>query len=161
MSTTGIGSGSQHIDVGATLRIDTVTGMVKANVDSAPEVNNSGNIDYTGRVELVAADFEITQLTPGSSGERADLRLSAFNAAGAQQEGAYLTDAIAADGTPDLTAPRMSQPVKRSGVSPTRSTPAGETYREVAAIPRLRTEEPATRYEWLYFRDDSGNGQDF
>jgi hypothetical protein len=100
VSTTGIGSGSQHIDVGATLRIDTVTGMVKDNVNSAPEVNNSGNIDYTGRVELVAADFEITQLNPGSSGERADLRLSAFNAAGAQQEGAYLTDAIAADGTP-------------------------------------------------------------
>src|SRR5918993_3616903 len=31
VSTTGIGAGSQHIDVNATLRIDTVQGMVKAN----------------------------------------------------------------------------------------------------------------------------------
>ncbi len=38
---------------------------------------------------------------------------------------------------------------------------SGETYREVAAISRLRTEEPAIRYGRLYFREVSGNGQDF
>lgn len=100
VSSTGIGSGSQHIDVGYTLRIDTVSGMVKANVDSAPEVNNSNNIDYTARVDIVGADFEVTQVNPGTPSERVDVLISAFDAAGASQEGAYLTNAIAADGTP-------------------------------------------------------------
>ena len=100
VSTTGVGAGSQHIDVGYTLRIDTVSGMVKENVNQAPEVNNSANIDYTARVELSGADFEITQLNPGSTPERADLKISAFNAAGTSQEAAYLTNAIASDGVP-------------------------------------------------------------
>lgn len=100
VSTTGIGAGSQHIDVGATLRIDTVSGMVKANVDSAPEVNSSDNIDYAARVEIIGADFEITQLNPGAAPERVTITIAAFNTAGAAQEGAYLTDAINSDGTP-------------------------------------------------------------
>jgi hypothetical protein len=100
VSTTGVGAGSQHIDVGATLRIDTVSGMIKSNVDSAPEVNQASNVDYTDRVELIAADFEVTQLNPGSSPARVDIRVSAFNANGKAQEGTYLTDAIAADGAP-------------------------------------------------------------
>jgi len=108
VSTTGIGAGSQHIDVGATLRIDTVQGMVKSTVDSAPEVNNANNIVYTDtadpgtdpRVEIVKADFEVTQLNPGSTPERVTILVSAFNAVGAAQQGAYLTDAIASDGVP-------------------------------------------------------------
>lgn len=98
VSSTGIGAGSQHIDVGSTLRVDTVSGMVQTNVDQAPEVNNSNNIDYTARVEIVAADFEISQVNPSSTPERVDIMISAFNAAGAEQEGSYLTDAIASDG---------------------------------------------------------------
>lgn len=107
VSTTGIGSGSQHINVGATLRIDTVQGMTKGSVDSAPEVNQSSNIVYAdtnadadsdARVELVGADFEITQINPGSANERVDIRIQAFNAVGQAQQSAYLTDAIASDG---------------------------------------------------------------
>jgi hypothetical protein len=100
VSTTGIGAGSQHIDVNATLRIDTVQGMVKANVDAAPEVNQAGNIAYTdtadagtdARVELVGADFEITQVNPGSASARVDIRLSAFNVAGQDQGQTYLNN---------------------------------------------------------------------
>lgn len=91
VSSTGIGAGSQHIDVGATLRIDTVTGMVQDNVNDAPEVNDSANIDYTNRVDLVAADFEVTQLNPGSTSERVDIKVSAFNVAGTAQEQSYVT----------------------------------------------------------------------
>lgn len=100
VSTTGIGAGSQHIDVGSTLRIDIVTGMIQANVNEAPEVNQSANIDYANRVEIVGADFEVSQVNPGNPNERVDIRISAFNAAGNAQEASYLTDAIAADGTP-------------------------------------------------------------
>ncbi|MFL6733935.1 MAG: DUF5801 repeats-in-toxin domain-containing protein [Sphingomicrobium sp.] len=98
VSSTGIGAGSQHISVGSTLRIDTVTGMNPDNVDKASEVNNSGNIDYTDRVEIIAADFEVTQVNPSSTPERVDIIVSAFNTVGAAQEGAYLTDALATDG---------------------------------------------------------------
>lgn len=106
VSTTGVGAGSQHIDVGATLRIDTVQGMIQSTVNDAPEVNNANNIVYTDtadpgtdpRVEIVAADFEVTQLNPGATPERVTILVSAFNAVGAAQHGAYLTDAIASDG---------------------------------------------------------------
>lgn len=106
VSTTGIGAGSQHIDVNATLRIDTVQGMTKTNVDDAPEVNQAGNIVYTdtgdvgtdARVNCVGADFEITQVNPGSASARVDIRLSVFNVAGQDQGQTYLNN-INSNGT--------------------------------------------------------------
>ncbi len=106
VSSTGIGSGSQAIDVGNTLRIDTVQGMVKTNVDDAPEVNNAANISYhdtadsgtDARVELVAADFGISQVNPGNPNERVDIEISAYNVAGADQGQTYL-DNINNNGT--------------------------------------------------------------
>ena len=96
VSTQGIGANSQHVENGATLRIDTVKGMVQGNVDDPPEVSNSANIDYTDRVNLVAANFEITQTN--ANGKPADLRIDCFQVAGTSQEAAYLTNAIATDG---------------------------------------------------------------
>ena len=100
VSSTGIGAGSQHIDVNAILRIDTVQGMIKANVDEAKEVNDPTHIVYTdtndagtdARVEIVGADFEITQLNPGSANERVTIKVSAFNVAGSDQGQTYLNN---------------------------------------------------------------------
>lgn len=107
VSTTGIGAGSQAIDVGATLRIDTVQGMDRTLVNEAKEVNDPTHIAYhdllsdpdsDARVEITAADFEVTQLNPGTPSERVDIRVSAFNVAGADQGQTYLNN-INANGT--------------------------------------------------------------
>ena len=70
-----------------------------------------------------------------------------------------LTGTIAADGAPDLTANESTREALWG--KPNAFDPSGETYREVAAISRLRIEEPAIRYGRLYFREVSGNGHDF
>jgi hypothetical protein len=70
-----------------------------------------------------------------------------------------LTGTIGAAGTPDLTANESTRDAHR--VNPTRSTPSGETYREVVTISGPPTEEPAIRYGRLYFGEVTGNGQDF
>jgi hypothetical protein len=107
VSTTGIGAGSQAIDVGATLRLDMVQGMDRTMVDTAPEVNMASHIAYQdlpsdadsdARVEITAADFEITQVNPGNPNERVDLRVSAFNVSGADQGQTYLNN-INSNGT--------------------------------------------------------------
>lgn len=98
ISQQGIGANGQHVENGTTLRIDTVSGVNSANVDESAENNQAGNIDYTARVNMSGANFEITQTN--ANGKPADLRIDAFLAAGTSQEQAYLTNAIAADGAP-------------------------------------------------------------
>jgi hypothetical protein len=107
VSTTGIGAGSQAIDVGATLRIDAVQGMDRTTVNEPNEVNQASNIAYhdlasdpdsDARVELTGADFEVTQVNPGNPNERVDIRVSAFNVAGADQGQTYLNN-IDSNGT--------------------------------------------------------------
>ena len=107
VSTTGIGAGSQAIDVGATLRIDMVQGMNRSSVDTAPEVNQPSNIAYQdlasdpdsdARVLVTAADFEVTQVNPGNPNDRVDIRVSAFDVAGADQGQTYLNN-INSNGT--------------------------------------------------------------
>ena len=98
ISQQGIGANGQHVENGTTLRIDTVSGVNSANVDESAENNQAGNIDYTARINMSGANFEITQTN--ANGKPADLRIDAFLAAGTSQEQAYLTNAIAADGAP-------------------------------------------------------------
>lgn len=97
VSTQGIGANSQHVDTDATLRIDTVRGMTRTNVDAPPEVNMAGNVDYAARINLVSADFEITQTN--ANGKPADLLLTCFLVGNTDQEQAYLDDVIDSDGT--------------------------------------------------------------
>jgi hypothetical protein len=98
ISQQGIGANGQHVEKGTTLRIDTVRGVNSDNVDESAENNQASNIDYAARVNMTAANFEITQTN--ANGKLADLRIDAFLAAGTSQEQAYLNNAIAADGAP-------------------------------------------------------------
>ena len=43
-------------------------------------------------MEIVGADFEITQLNPGSANERVTIKVSAFNVAGSDQGQTYLNN---------------------------------------------------------------------
>ena len=72
---------------------------------------------------------------------------------------AGLTGTVAADGSPDLTANESSREALWG--KPGAFDPGAATFGEVAAISRLRAEEPAIRYGRLYFREVSGNGHDF
>ena len=66
---------------------------------------------------------------------------------------------IAADGSPDLTANESSREALWG--KPDAFDAGADTFSQVAAISRLRAKEPAIRYGRLYFREVSGNGQDF
>ena len=100
ISTAGIGAGAQHVENGATLRIDTVSGMIQDNVDDNSELVPSA-IEYASHVNIVAGEFEITQVNPASPNSRADLTLFVFQVDDDEPQGqAYLDDANSDDGAP-------------------------------------------------------------
>lgn len=72
---------------------------------------------------------------------------------------AGLSGTIAADGSPDLTANESSREALWG--KPDAFDTGSETFDQVATISRLRAGEPAIRYGRMYFREVSGNGQDF
>jgi glycosidase len=72
---------------------------------------------------------------------------------------AGLTGTIAADGSSDLTANESSREALWG--KPDAFDTGADIFSQVAAISRLRANEPAIRYGRLYFREVSGNGQDF
>ena len=72
---------------------------------------------------------------------------------------AGLSGTIAADGSPDLTANESSREAMWG--KPDAFDTGSETFDQVATISRLRAGEPAIRYGRMYFREVSGNGQDF
>jgi glycosidase len=70
-----------------------------------------------------------------------------------------LTGTVNEDGTPDLTANESTREALwgRPGGFDT----GAEAFRQVATIAKLRADEAALRYGRLYFREVSGNSQDF
>ena len=105
VSSTGLGSGAQHVESQESLRFDIVTGADFSKADTPPEVSNTSNISYTSHLNAFQASFQLVQVNPGAAGTAAALNLFAYDVVGDAQGSSFPTNAIATDGSPVTILP--------------------------------------------------------
>lgn len=100
VSTAGLGTDSQSVSGGTSLRIDFVNDGDNSKADTPDEVHHTENIDYSTHVENVtSAGFKLPQVNPGSPNTVVSATISAYNVSGDAKGTAFVPDALANSGT--------------------------------------------------------------
>lgn len=98
VSTTGLGSGAQHVDEGESLRVDLINGADLTKADTSSEVHNSANIAYNDHQEgVTSASFAISQINP--TGVVATCTVILYDNVGDAKGASFPTTAISSPGT--------------------------------------------------------------